>query len=217
MRLFISIFGPDGSGKSTHARILARYFMNNGSKVKIVWIKSHHTLAYILLRIYAKLSPRSIKLNSEGTIVRINALSNYSMNRLIWSWIEFISIMPLIILRVYLPLLMRRVVIADRYLIDSIVSIAYFLKDPNFTSSFVARMMLCLIPKESILIHFDSDYEEIERRRGIMTDSEEYINFQRLMYAKLSRSLGAIKIDTSGMSVEETAERVRSSCSNLSK
>jgi hypothetical protein len=75
-------------------------------------------------------------------------------------------------------------------------------------------MMLCFIPKESVLIHFDSDYEEIERRRGVMADSEEFINFQRVIYSRLSRSLGAIETDTSKMSVEEVAQRVRSSCSN---
>jgi len=110
---------------------------------------------------------------------------------------------------------MGRVVIAERYLIDSIVSIAYSLNDPNFTSSFIAKTMLCLIPKNSILIHLDSDYEEIERRRRNMADPKEFIDFQRLIYGKLSKSLGAIEISTSRMSVEETAERVRNSCLNL--
>ncbi|MEM3437500.1 MAG: hypothetical protein QXP55_03050 [Nitrososphaerales archaeon] len=216
MSLFISIFGSDGSGKSTHARILARYFMNNGYKVKIVWIKSHHTLAYLILRIFAKISSRSITLNQEGgTIIRINTIKNSPINHSIWSWIEFISILPWIILRIYLPLLMGKVVIAERYLVDSIVSIAYFLNNPNFISSFIARIMLCFIPKNSILIHLDSNYEEIKRRRGDKADSKEFINFQRFMYSKLSKRLGAIKIDTSSMSIEETAERVRSSCLNL--
>jgi len=203
--LFVSIFGPDGSGKSTQARILADYLFSRGSKVKIVWIKSYHTLAYVLSRIYGSLSPNSITVNAYGHIIRIGAISSSRLNRLIWAWIEFVSVLPLALLRVYLPLSMGRVVIAERYFVDAVASIAYTLDDPDFESSFVARLMLRFIPKNSVLIHLDSDYDEISERRGSMADPEDYIRFQRSMYDGLSMRLGAVKIDTSRWSIEDTA------------
>ncbi|MEM4468906.1 MAG: hypothetical protein QXS32_07580 [Candidatus Nezhaarchaeales archaeon] len=209
MTLFISIFGPDGSGKSTQARILAKHLVNRGLKVKLVWIKSRHTLAYIISRVFAKLSPRFLVLNPHGTIIRINAINNNPIGRLIWPWIEFMSILPLVILRVYLPLLMGYVIVAERYMVDSVVSIAYWLNDSNFLSSFIARTMLRLIPKRSMLVYLYSDYEEIRRRRGNMADPKDYVCFQKLAYNKLARMLGAIRIDTSQRSIEGTASAIR--------
>jgi len=203
----ISIFGPDGSGKSTQARILARDLIIRGFKVKIVWIKSCHTIAYLLSKIYEKL--RRVTYNAYGHVIRIDAI-NGRVNKSIWALIEFISILPLVLIHVYIPMSMNRIIITERYLVDSIVSIAYTLNDPNFCSSLVAKLMLYLIPRNSILIHLDSDYKEILKRRGNMTDPKDFIEFQRSMYNKLSRKLGAIRIDTSKYSIEQTSEIIRS-------
>jgi thymidylate kinase len=208
--LFISIFGPDGSGKSTQARILANYLMSRGFKVKIVWIKSYHTLSYILSEIVAKVFPNSVTLSPQGTIIRIDPVSNGLMNHLVWALIEFLSVLPLIIFHVYVPLIAGRIVIADRCIIDSVVSIAYTLNDSQFDSSLLAKAMLSLTPVKSVLIHLDSNFEEVRRRRGSLTDPEEFFNFQREMYNRLSKWLKAVRIDTAEQSVDETAIKIRS-------
>jgi thymidylate kinase len=207
--LLISIFGPDGSGKSTQARLLARYLASQGFKVKIVWIKSFHTLAYVLSRLYWKLSPRSVELNAYGHIIRIKPLCHGKLRRLIWAWIEFISIIPRILIEVYLPSLIGEVIVTERYLIDSVVSIAYAIDDDKFDSRLTAKMLLRFIPKNSILIHLDSDYETVKKRRQNLTDPEEFFQFQRILYDKLSVRLGATKINTCEQDIEETAEEIR--------
>jgi len=207
--LFVSIFGPDGSGKSTQARTLANYFLSRGFKVRIVWIKSYHTFAYVLSEIIAGLSSRSVTLNPQRSIIKINLVSNGSINRLVWAWIEFVSVLPLVIFHVYLPLSMGWIVIAERYLVDSIASIAYTLSDPDFGSSLISKALLCLFPKNSVLVHLDSNYAEIKKRRGAMTDPEDFLQFQRGMYDKLSKRLKAVKINTAQQNVEETAKIIR--------
>lgn len=208
MPRFIHFFGPDGSGKSTHARILANHLKRNGIKVKVVWIKSHHTFSFIILKILTKITPSPIDFNSNELITQIRAISNSLLGRSIWSLIEFVSIMPCIILHVYLPLAMGRVIVAERYVVDSVVSIAYSVDDPNFTTGFIARLLLRFIPKDSLLFHLDSTYEETMRRRGLNADPEEYIRFQRNMYGMLSKSLSALTINTSRLSIEKTAELI---------
>jgi hypothetical protein len=104
---------------------------------------------------------------------------------------------------------MGRILIAERFLVDSVVSIAYTLNDEKFYPSFMAELMLRLIPKNSLLVHLDTDYEEILERRGSMADPQDFANFQRLLYNRLSRILGAISIDTSQQSIEHTAEIIR--------
>lgn len=208
--LFVSIFGPDGSGKSTQARILANYLSSRGFSVKIAWIRSYHTVACILSEFIARLSPHAVTLNTHGDVIRLNRISAGSAGRLMWTLIEFASLLPLVIFRVYLPLSMGNVVIAERYLPDSIVSIAYTLNNPDFDSCFVSKTMLRLIPRNSILIYLDSSYEEVKKRRGVMTDPEDFLRFQREMYERLSKRTKAVKIDTAQQSVEGTAKIIRS-------
>jgi len=207
--LFVSIFGPDGSGKSTQARILANYLLSQGFKVRIVWIKSYHTFAYVLSEIIERLSSRSVTLNAQRSVIRINPVSNGSISRLVWAWIEFVSVLPVVIFHVYLPLSMSWIVIAERYLVDSIASIAYTLNDLNFDSSLISKALLCFFPKNSILVHLDSNYTEIKKRRGVMTDPQDFLQFQRKMYYKLSKRLNAVKIDTTRQDIEETARIIR--------
>lgn len=207
--VLISIFGPDGVGKSTQTRMLAKSLLDRGINVRLVWIKSYHTLAFLIYRLFVKLSPRSIIFNPDGAVIRINAICNNSIGRMIWSWIEFLSLLPVVIIRVYIPLWNGCVVIADRYIVDSIVSIAYALNEPNFASTLLAKIMLFFIPKNSLLIHLDSDYDEIERRRGGKADSQELIVFQRSMYNDISKIIGAVKINTAEENIEDTALIIR--------
>lgn len=48
---------------------------------------------------------------------------------------------------------MGRIVVAERCLVDSIVSIAYALNDPEFDSKLVAKAILHLIPRERVPNH----------------------------------------------------------------
>src|SRR5439155_20968244 len=107
-------------------------------------------------------------------------------------------------------LICGRVVIAESFLVDSIVAIAYTLGDASFDTSREARLMLSMIPRNSVLIHLDSDYEEITKRRGGYSDPPDFVRFQREMYERLSKRLRAAKIDTGTEPVEETFSLVLS-------
>jgi len=104
---------------------------------------------------------------------------------------------------------MGKVVINERYIVESIASIAYALDNPEFDTGNLANIMLHFIPKEAILIHLDSDYETVKSRRLELTDPEDFFQFQRKIYDKLSKRLNAFRIDTAWRSVEETAFEIR--------
>jgi hypothetical protein len=89
-----------------------------------------------------------------------------------------------------------------------VVSIAYAINDDKFDASLIAKLLLRFIPKNSILIHLDSDYEIVKKRRQNLTDPEDFFQFQRRMYDKLSARLGAIKINTCEQDIEKTSEKI---------
>jgi thymidylate kinase len=142
---------------------------------------------------------------------------------------EFFGVLPLIM---QAEIYMRRgyTLIAERYLIDTITTIAYFLDDPKFVTSATSRMLLRFIPKETEFIFLDADFETIYQRRAkfykkpcaesnrgffnygalpsAALEPSHFINFQRKIYANLASSYNALVIDTSQSSPTETFSQI---------
>jgi len=146
--------------------------------------------------------------NPYGRETKIPAVHSGRGLRFLWSALELISVMPLILLRVYVPLSMGYTVIAERYVPDTIVGIAYYTNDSKFLTSHAAKFLLHFIPKQTVFIHLDSSYSAILKRRGRHVDSYQYLEFQRKGYKTLGEIVGATLIDTSDMSVGDTSKRI---------
>jgi thymidylate kinase len=188
----IIFFGPDGSGKTTQADILLQELTRKGIKCKRFWMRSLHTLAFLISKIAMNLlSLHNVYEFREKYAVRLRRL---------WYFIELISILPLVI-RFYILLYKGYVVIADRFIIDWIVSLAYVMRDESFINSRYAKLVLKFIPRNSLLIFLDADYDVIIRRRVDTTESKEYIMFQKKYYTIFAKSLGAQIIDTSNKNI----------------
>lgn len=211
----ISIFGPDGSGKSTHVQLLVQSLRAQGLRIKRTWIRSPHTLAFILSQIMVRLGLYRVATNPAGMMVKIPAINGNSTTRSIWALLELLSVMPLVLLRIYLPMWRGYMIVSDRSLVDTVVTIAYFIGDKDFVTGRTARLLLHLIPKCAVFIDLDSDYATILTRRGKTAEPQEFIEFQRTAYTKLSKIIAAEIIDTSRLSIEQTSERIRTMISSF--
>jgi hypothetical protein len=226
---FIHFFGPDGSGKSTQVKLLVRKLKSRGIRVRKCWVRSPHTLAFILWKFLVKIGFYRSVLNPFGIAVKFPAVNRSRALKLFWSTIEFFSVLPLI-LRVRILMLRGYTLVAERYIFDTITTIAYFLDDRTFVRSMVSRMLLRFIPKGTAFIFLDADFETIYRRRAILAQTRatsrrrffnygalpaafleprHFIDFQRKIYAIFASSYNALIIDTSQNSVEETSKRIR--------
>ncbi len=201
--LLLHFFGADGAGKTTQAKLLFFRLRQSGVKAKLVRIRSGRTLASILYRLFVRLDSNLTEIGGDGRVIRIKFIRN-KFDRQIWSWIEFLSMIPWLLRGIFIPLLLGKTVVAERYIIDAIATIAYIIDDPDWSESFLARLMLHFIPKNSILIHIDAPYTTIQRRKGSYVDPLEYIEFQRRTYFAFAKRMNAITIDTSVLSKEET-------------
>lgn len=224
----VAFFGPDGAGKSTQAELLVADLKARGFKVKRAWVRSTHTFAYLLWLVFYRLNlcdDRSgiLKKMRVGFAVsylnesQYGAVSPITMSppilrgatsRWIWATIEVVGIVPVVVLQVYLPLLLGRVVIAERFIVDSIASIAYFLDDDGFYESWHAKFLLRLIPKGTVFVYVDADYETILSRREDVAGPREYTEFHRRLYERMEKVVGALRVDTSRLSIKEANQNI---------
>ncbi len=192
----IIFFGPDGSGKTTQADMLISELNRKGIRNKKLWLRSLHTLAFLI----SKASMHIMKLDD---IYQLRTkYSDHTAFRIIWYFIEFVSILPLIVAKFYFPLLQGNVIVAERFVIDWIVSVAYATNNPALVDSWFAGLVMYFIPKQSALVYIDAEYSSILSRRGA-EDSFESIEFQRNCYSNFAQKLHALRIDSSNKSICE--------------
>ena len=223
----IHFFGPDGSGKSTHVDILVDLLKGQEPRVRKIWIRSPHTAAFLLWRFFVKIGFYRVVSNPFGDVVRLPAVNRRRSLRAIWALIEFFSVLPLI-LRIRLWMLRGYKCIAERYVLDTVVTIAYFIGDMSFLKSRISRLLFYLIPTDTLFVFLDSDFRTVFKRRAYLrsrerpkensreygslprsaVEPEEFINFQRMAYKILANSFNALKIDTSNRSIQETSEAI---------
>jgi hypothetical protein len=204
----IVFFGPDGSGKSTQCNLVVEHLMKKGLKVKKTWIRSPHTLAYYFAQFLISKGFVRTKSNPYGLQMTVPLLRVTPSLQRIWPWIELASILPLVFLRVYIPRVLGFTVVAERYVIDSVVNISYYLSDPCFYRNIVAKILIGFLPKDAILIHIDSDYQTMLMRRGQAVDPEDFIDFQRTEYAIIKKSLNAFTINTSHLDIQQAHAKI---------
>jgi len=225
---FIHFFGPDGSGKTTQVKILVDFLQKKGVRVKKCWVRSPHTIAFVLWMILVKIGFYRVVLNPFDVPTKLPAIDRTRALRSFWTIVEFLGVLP-IIWRVHISILNGYRIVAERFVLDTIVTVAYFIDDFNFLRGSISRLLLRCIPKNTVFVFLDADYHTIYRRRAplfgkkaslegrrrnygdIPTSAVEpqvFIEFQRTAYKILAKSFDSLAIDTSKHSVEETSKMI---------
>ena len=195
----ICFFGPDGSGKSTLAKALARRLHNENLKVKLSWMRGSHTLASLLAKFLSRFSC------FRGHDNPYYGISLPQRFRKFWQLIELVSVFPVVLFRFIIPSI-TKTVIAERYLPDFIVWVAVTTKDEGFLKSTWAKFLLAITSKAQIRIYVTADIRELVRRRNI--SNEDFLLTQIKPYDIIAQAIGAHKLDTTNMSVEESLQRI---------
>lgn len=204
----ITISGLDGSGKTTLANQLVEYLKSKGYKTKYVWIRSPHTFAYLISRILMRLGWRRTFRNPNGIAISRFKLYEGTFARKIWPAIEFFSIIPLIIFKVWLPNLLGYRIICDRYVIDSLVSIALTTRDMNFPDSFLGALLLKTMPKKCASLFLDADLSTVLKRRRDVEYSIDEIKNEMKLYRALIRKAKTFYFNSATQSAEQIWKKV---------
>jgi len=119
------------------------------------------------------------------------------------------SILPLCLTRIWLPRRLGYNIVAERCLVDSVVTISYYIGDSSFVNHPLAQLLLALLPEGTKYIFIDADLAAINLRRGRESESADFLEFQRTQYAALARKLGAFYVFTPKSDIEETQRTVQ--------
>lgn len=199
----VVFFGPDSAGKSTQARLFVAYLRSHKYRSKRIWIRGRHTLAFVLANIFVRLGYYQIAEPTPGTKTKLFDPHLLPKLKALWGLIEFVSVLPLIFLKVYLPRFLGYIVVAERYTIDTIVYLAYWLGS-DFLQGRLTKILLSFIPQDSLLIHLNAKTQILLRRIRNDIVTRDFLVFQQQVYLELAKKLDAVTIDTSKHSVEDT-------------
>ncbi len=200
----VILFGADGVGKTTQVKLLTAEYRRRGFKNVVCWLRGRHSLAYLLSKLLLYLGWPHIVYERDLTFMDSRKLSS----KRLWSLIEFISLIPIILTRFFYPRFKGYVVIAERYVPDTVVFNSFFIgKEFQPYSEILLRM----IPPDSMLIHLDSYKEELIARRE-QDWPKAFIEYQLKQYRLLARQLGAVSINTSVKSMMETHRKILAKC-----
>lgn len=200
----IIFFGPDGSGKTTHSKLLSNFLRKKGYRVCNVRIRANHTISFILIKILQGSGLVNQNVFFEGFDARLaRKLAK------IWPFIEFASIVPLVILRVYLPLKLGCIVICERYVIDTIVSVAYLFNNLGLTTGFIKRILLGFIPEEATIVYLTAEENLLLSRRIDEPVTHRFVRFQTVMYNSYAKRLNVVSIDTGKNETKRVQEIIK--------
>ncbi len=210
MYKMVYFFGPDGTGKTTQAKLVSSWLKEKGFRVWRTSVKHHHMLSYLVLKLLYSRGPKKEVISHHGFD---DALARRI--RTPWKFLELASLLLVIFYRVILFMLLGYVVVCDRYVLDTLVVLSYFLKNPKLMAGTSVKLVTKLIPRNSLLLYLDAETDVILWRKKDEPLTTRLIEYYRRAYKILVKQLERmgltiVQIDTTSTSIEDVYKLVLS-------
>lgn len=214
----IALDGIDGSGKSAQAELLALALHGAALRHRVVWTRGGSSrlfqpffaLGRRLLRSGHKPPQHEGPGTSAPDIVAREAqrahLFRRPVVRRLWPWLVALELIPAYALRIGWPLLRGEVVVADRYLVSTLVEMAARLDSPSVHRTLPARLLRLLAPRAQRTFWFDMPVDVAVRRKGGQ-ESRVFLARQVTMADVLVGDLCAERIDGS-LPLDQISDRL---------
>ena len=167
---FIYITGCDGTGKTTQARLLINKLAELGIKTCHVWLR-YPFLFSIPLLIFARFRGHSWHENTNGFNHGYWDFRSSLLLRTFFPWTMLIDAILASIGKIFIPILVGRTIICERYVLDMLIDMSMAIGDCHIHQRLPGRFFLYLIPPASNIFILDLGIESIHHRRSdLMAD-----------------------------------------------
>jgi thymidylate kinase len=193
-RRLILLLGLDGTGKSTHATLLADEARARGMRARTVWARWDPFLLLPVMRLARNAGQRgqSATEKDENLTTLKQRLFKRRALRALWSWLAAADHGCRTLPRLIRARRSADILIADRYYHDALVDLA-----ANFGSDLPKpRGLHRLFPKPDAVVLLDAE-ESVLRSRKNDAPSEAYLHQRRPLYLALARDAGWPVVDAS--------------------
>jgi len=187
----------DGSGKTTHSRLMSAHLEESGEKCRYIWFGNAYFLSYPFMIICRMLGLTKTYHLANGLAVSEH---QYYKNRSIssmWPWIQFLDTIILANLRIRLPLWRKFVVVCDRFIPDIIVELMSDVDDDRLYKRLVGRLMLRIMPRYSLVISLRVTEKTAWQRKNDVPGLE-YLIRRKNKYHLISHGLGIPTVNAEG-------------------
>ncbi|MEM1831336.1 MAG: hypothetical protein QXJ97_07395 [Desulfurococcaceae archaeon] len=186
--------GIDGSGKTTHAKLLYKNLKKAGYKVKVIYAGNTGVALGRKYSFYLSL-PLDIFIRRIMKMKKQDFYERYPKLMKLEEFLLFLNYILLVLPKIFICRILFEVTIADRYIYDyilyHILSCIEFSRTHSYTLS---RTLLMITPKPEVLFILDLDEEIAYSRKG--EKSLSYLRLLRKGYLKLANQYDAIVVSS---------------------
>lgn len=184
--------GVDGSGKSTHAKLLLLYLKRRGIRAKLLWMRWFALSSYPLLLLCRWLG--LTKWPQRGAIP-VREYWRYRPIAILWLYLHLFEYLLYVVFKLFFS---KNVIIADRFMLDVFVDVLYDTRI-NAVRTLVGKFFLLyfykLLMKDVIrgIVMYVDAITAFRRRSDVPCKS--YIVFRVPVYLALARFFNLPIID----------------------
>jgi len=192
--MIVAIFGPDGTGKTTLAKMITRYLSSKGIKIAYIRFKSHHLAMYLMIRFLQKLS--LIPLTNSPRILDYMLKRYFGRSRL-YPYLELINGITWLFINVKVrKVLGVDVVVSERYIPDFLVSILIISPNKRLLNNLYRILKPFMQNTVKIFLYADVD-DMLDRKKEEML-SRAYVYDLLRLYMYVAKIVGVdIYVNTS--------------------
>ena len=208
MPRLVCICGPDGTGKTTQARLLVDDLSSIGMKAKYIWLRFSHIISLPLLGYMRFVGISKMERHQGGDRIGHHDLWGRPLLSRIYGICLFLDMYLATLARIRTSLALGYVVVCDRYVVDTIVDIATNTRRSGYHKTTIGNLILRIAPRDTkYLVMISASSILRSRRKDVGLDS--MLDDRIREYQAIASDMDIPLIDVGNMSIDAVRKRLQ--------